>query len=147
MYSIQTDRLVGYSDMIVTDGLIQKPTNDDNCINILSIKRSTGREVGFMFYDRNNQDTKICHVAITWQRNRTEVSYGTESLFRNKGYMQEALKAFLEWVSNSTKENNIWALPNGEESKHILEKCGFKYFGTVEGTKSSWYIFDIDRNM
>ena len=145
MCIIQTDRLIGYSDMIVTDGFIQKPSVIDNCINILSIQKTTGREAGFMFYDKNNQDTLICHVAITWQRNRTEVSYGTESLFRNKGYMQEALNAFLEWFSNNTKEIKIWALPNGDESKHILEKCGFKYFGTVEGTKSSWYVFNICR--
>ena len=53
-------------------------------------------------------------------------------------------KNLIEGAAN-TKEIKIWALPNGDESKHILEKCGFKYFGTVEGTKSSWYVFNICR--
>ena len=61
--------------------------------------------------------------------------------------MMPIVNVFNEWFAANTSENKIWGLPNGtnrEESKHILEKCGFIYYGKVEENDScSWYVYDI----
>ena len=108
MFTIETSRMVGRSDMIVEDGLLKGAQQPDGILDIFSLKPSTGRESAFWFYDKENPDAKICHVGITWQRGRTEVSYGTETPYRRKGFMQEALVAFLEWFSTNTSENILW---------------------------------------
>ena len=146
MFTIETSQMVGRSDMIVEDGLLKGAQQPDGILDIFSLKPSTGRESAFWFYDKENPDAKICHVGITWQRGRTEVSYGTETPYRRKGFMQEALVAFLEWFSTNTSENILWGLPSSDESTHILEKCGFKYYGPFEEDHScSWYVYEIHR--
>ena len=133
--------------MVIENGRLKGAPLPEGIIDIFSLEPASGRESAFVFYDKDNPDNKICHVGITWQRGRTEVTYGTESPYRKKGFMQEALDAFLKWFAANISENKIWGLPNGtnrEESKHILEKCGFIYYGKVEENDScSWYVYDI----
>lgn len=146
MLTIETSRMVGYSDMTVENGLLKGALRPEGALDILSLKPSTGRESAFVFYDKVNPDAMICHIGITWKRDRTEVSYGTESPYRHNGFMQEALVAFLKWFTTNTTENMVWGLPNGDESKHILEKCGFKFYSKVEEHDTcSWYIYEINR--
>lgn len=146
MLTIETPRMVGYSEMTVEDGLLQCIPRPEGILDIISLKPLTGRESAFIFYDKYNPNAMICHIGITWKRSRTEVSYGTESPYRQKGFMQEALVAFLKWFTTNTSENAIWGLPNGDESKHILEKCGFIYHSKVEEHDScSWYVYEISR--
>lgn len=146
MYRIETKRLVGLSDMTVENGCIAIQTQSYDAIDILELKPSTGRESGFLFYEKNNMNVLVCHIGITWKRGRIEVSYGTESDFRKQGYMQEALRGLLNWIIEETNEDKIWAIPNGEESKHILEKCGFVFFGKVEtDLMRNWFLFSVDR--
>ena len=61
MYSFETSRLRGISDMIIENGKLicaNKP-ND----NIFIIKQSTGKESGFVFYDkRDSNNIYICHI-------------------------------------------------------------------------------------
>ena len=133
---IITKRLIGFSDLVIDNGrLLSKPINES--ISILQLKPKTGKESGFCFYDKNNQDVLICHVGITNQRAKFEVSYGTQDEFRNKGYMSEALDGFVSFVFTKTNELIIWALPNGDISQHILEKCKFKYACEEDGVK--WF--------
>ena len=146
MYKIETKRLIGFTDLIITDGFLRCSTKPTEINNILEIRPTSGRESSFLFYDKNSQETLICHIGITWQRGRTEISYGTVDRYRGNGLMQEALKGFLAWVVENTLESQIWGLPNGEESQHILEKCGFCFYGKVEEHPScSWFLFAIDR--
>ena len=146
MFTIETSRMVGCSDMIVENGLLKSAQQPEGILDIFSLKPSTGRESAFLFYDKENPDARICHVGITWKRGRTEVSYGTEAPYRRKGFMQEALVAFLKWFTTNTSENIIWGLPNGDESSHILKKSGFRFYGPVEEDPScSWYVYEINR--
>ncbi len=146
MFTIETSRMVGYSDIIVENGQLKCAQQSEEQNDIFSLKPSTGREAAFVFYEKENPDARICHIGVTWQRNRTEVTYGTETPYRQKGFMQEALVAFLKWFTTNTSENIIWGLPNGDESTHILEKCGFSYYGKFEEDPSySWYIYEICR--
>ena len=143
MYTIETSWMLGYSDMTVENGLLKGAPRPEGSLVILSLKPSRGRESAFVFYDKNKPDTMICHIGITWKRGRTEVHYGTKSPYRQKGFMQEALVAFLKWFTTNTTEKVIWGLPNGDESKHILVKCGFVYYSKVEEHDScSWYVYD-----
>ena len=140
MIEIKTKRLIGRSDMHIEDKhIVYRQKN--NAINILNLKEATGQETGFCFYDLNSPEIEICHVGISCTRNRFEVSYGTEEGYRHQGFMIEALNSFTHWVFEQTDKNEIWGLPNGPESQHILEKCGFAYWGPVENTNSSkWFV-------
>ncbi len=146
MYEIETERLIGLSDLAIENGLLTCQPQTDNVINLLELKPSTGRESAFLFYEKKKKKALVCHIGITWKRGRTEVSYGTENDFRRLGYMQEALIGLLNWIIDNTEEDKIWGLPNGAESQHILEKCGFVYYGKDEAAPTrDWFLFSIDR--
>lgn len=142
MLVIKTERLVGVSNMEIQGGKLVSIKREVNEINIFDLKPISGKESAFIFYDIHNTDIEICHIGITWKRNRFEVSYGTNEVYRRKGFLQEALSAFIEWVVSNTDEKEIWGLPNGPESEHILMKCGFIYYDVVENSNSKWYRFD-----
>ena len=136
---IITERLVGYSDLVVENGhLVPKKIRES--VNFLNLKPRTGQEEGFVFYDKDDQNILICHVGITTKRERFEVSYGTEESFRENGYMLEALNGLIDFIFSKTNEKIIWAIPNGEISQHILEKCGFRYF--VEENGIRWFALE-----
>ena len=142
MIEIRTKRLIGVSDMEVVSGKLNtiKQIERNNVINLTNLKSTTGKESGFLFYDKEDTSVLICHIGITWVRGKFEVSYGTEEQFRHLGYMQEALSQLVSWIFSNTTENEIWGLPNGSESEHILKTCGFSYYGAVENIASmKWY--------
>ena len=143
MLEIKTKRLVGVSDMKIVDGKLQPIKRESDEINLFDLQPSSGKESGFIFYDKNNVDTIICHIGITWQRNRFEVSYGTEEAYRKKGFLQESLSAFLKWIISNTDEKEVWGLPNGPVSEYILMKCGFKYYNQFENCNNKSYRFDV----
>lgn len=134
MIEIVTKRLVGISEMVVENYDIV-PKIIDKPVSLLDLRSRTGKENGFIFYDKDNQDILICHVGITDQRAKFEVSYGTEEKFRGKGYMSEALNGFVNFIFSETNRTEIWAIPNGIVSQHILEKCEFEYVCEEEGLK------------
>lgn len=144
MMEIITSRLIGKTEMMLVDSnLISKDNFSNDKItleNILTLQPCTGKENGFCFYDKNNQDVLICHIGITFQRDKFEVSYGTEEPFRNKGYLTEALLGFIDFIFSKTNESMIWGLPNGVVSQHILEKCGFKYVCEENGIR--WFALE-----
>lgn len=146
MYQIETKRLIGESNILLNNGKI---INNRSCqsINLDCLKPSTGTENGFVFYLKENPKIKVCHIGITWQRDRRlELTYGTEKRYENQKYMQEALQAFIQWVINNTRETELWGLPNSSTSSHIIEKYGFKRIGPVEGfPECSWFLYRIER--
>lgn len=140
MISFETDRLIAKSGMTIVDGKLLECKTDQTVIDIFTIKKTTGLESGFMFYDKVDETVEVCHIGITWQRNRFEVSYGTKAAFRGRGYMKEALSYLVDWIFANTKEPEIWGLPNGIVSEHILSSNGFTYYGPLENTPSmKWY--------
>lgn len=68
----------------------------------------------------------------------TEVGYGTYSVYRNKGYMTEALQGLSHWAFSRTELAEITAETDKTNiaSKRVLEKNGFKLAG---GTADQLY--------
>ena len=140
MIYFETERLIAKSEMTVVDGKLLERMSEPTVIDILNIKKTTGLESGFMFYDKADENVVVCHIGIIWQRGRFEVSYGTEKAFEGRGYMKEALSHLVNWIFDNTKEPEIWGLPNGFVSEHILSANGFTYYGALENIPSmKWY--------
>lgn len=145
MYQIETKRLIGKSNIMLENGKI---IYNRNChsISLDNLKPSTGTENGFVFYLKENPKIKVCHIGITWERNRLELTYGTEKRYENQKYMQEALQSFIQWVINNTIESELWGLPSSRTSTHIIEKQGFKRIEPVEDFhECSWFLYRIER--
>lgn len=139
MITFDTKRLICLSDLVLVDQHLDQPTKTGE-IDVINIMPCTGREHAFCFYNNQNSDILICHIAITEKRGRFEVSYGTEEPFRGNGYMTEALESLCKWIFINTDRNSIWALPNGQykkESISILKKCGFQKADEEFGIE--WY--------
>lgn len=149
MHTIQTDRLIGFSDLSIESGLLKAVYPESYEPDIFGGSSGlTGRESQFQFYTKNNLNDEVCHIIVMWKREkRPEVSYGTNDPYRGNKYMEEALTGFLEWVQNNTDEKEIWGLPNGEyksTSQHILEKCGFKP-SDKHASDLIWYVFQCNQ--
>lgn len=140
MICLETKRMIAKSEMNVQNGNLTEKRSSNNAKDILNLSPTTGLESTFVFFDKNDNDSKICHIGITHKRGRFEVSYGTEEQFRRQGYMKEALACLVDWIFTNTDEPEIWGLPNGEESEHILKICHFTYYGLYEKSSSmKWY--------
>ena len=137
MIKIETNRLIGLSDMIIKDGKLTG-VERSGPIDLLTIPVATGRENGFRFYLIDQPDIEVCHIGFTAARDKFEVSYGTELPYRKNGYMTEALLALTEWIFTNTNEDVIWGLPNGPQSQQILERCGYSL--CKEDTSYVWYV-------
>ena len=121
-----TERLiVGFIPCIQEGKFVFQSPIEDEKIDLLNLQPRNPEYMTFQFYDKK-QKVNICHIELTNKRNRLEVSYGTQEEFQNKGYMTEALEFSVKWVFDNTDEKTIWALPNGDISKAVLRKCGFK---------------------
>ena len=58
----------------------------------------------------------------------TEVGYGLNPLYEGRGYMTEALLAFLEFgKSLGIRTVRADTLPDNIKSQRVLEKCGFRF--------------------
>ena len=58
----------------------------------------------------------------------TEVGYGLNPLYEGRGYMTEALRAFLDFgKSLGIRTVRADTLPNNIRSQRVLEKCGFRF--------------------
>lgn len=148
MICFQTERLIAKSEMRIVEGRLLKKESEPVTIDIFNLKKTTGLESGFKFYDKEDENVEICHIGITWQRERFEVSYGTEPQFEGRGFMKEALSYLVSWIFANTEEPVIWGLPNGTVSEHILSINGFTYYGPLESNPSmKWYrLLNVDVN-
>jgi RimJ/RimL family protein N-acetyltransferase len=139
MIEFLTKRLIAKSDMRVVDSKLVPYETDISDIDILNLLPRTGRESGFLFYDKDNKETLICHIGITLKRSRFEVTYCTIECFRKQGYMTEALSGLVEWIFKNTDVTVIWGIPNGEESQRILERCGFVFYENISDSSLKWF--------
>ncbi|NBH61822.1 N-acetyltransferase [Anaerotruncus sp. 80] len=124
MTEFYTKRMIAKSDIVIESGFFREE-KPDNLTNILELKPMTGEENGFVFYDKDNLEKKICHVYFVGKRGRFEISCGTEKEYRNKGFMTEAIEALCQWIFQSTNYEEIWALPSNPTSVRVLEKNDF----------------------
>lgn len=124
MVEFYTKRMIAKSDIIIEKGFFceEKP---DKISDILKLESMTGKENGFIFYDKDKPEEKICHIGFVSQRDRFEISYGTEKEYRDKGFMTEAVEALCQWIFQSTNYEKIWALPSNSISVRVLEKNDF----------------------
>lgn len=134
----KTDRLVCKSEMDIVDGFPVPHISNTKEINLFSIKPMTGREFGFVFYDKDS-DEIVCQIHFENKRRDYEISYGTYEKYRGKKYMQEALRFFVKWVFEKTSIDCLYGLINNNiTSQHILEKLGFELENVDEfGT---WFV-------
>ena len=137
-----TARMVCKSDIELKNGIPVPPEPANNgeisLINLLNLQPRSGMEYGFMFYEKNGTEN-ICHIHFENKRREFEISYGTEIDFRRKGYMQEALAFFVNWIFTNTKVPYLYALiSNNDDSQHILEKQGFCF--ETHDQYGSWFI-------
>lgn len=140
MLCFNTDRMLAKTEMQIINGMLVNGNVQSGPVDILHLRKSTGLESAFVFYEKMGNNAQICHISITHKRDRFEVSYGTEEHFRRQGYMKEALSQLVSWIFSNTCETEIWGLPNGEESEHILQTCGFLYYAPFEKDASmKWY--------
>ncbi len=143
MIRLETRRMVGISEIQVIDGKVY-PKERPNYTNLLAIRPTTGKESSFVFYDKLDNTVMICHVGFTWQRERLEITCGTEEPFRRNGFMTEALVAVLNWLKDNTCETVAWALPSSSGSEDLIVKLGFTYHGIVEDSRNSkWYVYRL----
>lgn len=143
--TFKTKRLLVKFKPCIQDGKFNFENSYSNKkIDILNLQPSDPEHMTFQFYSKED-NTNICHIALTNKRGKLEVSYGTEPFFRNKGYMTEALAFAVKWIFENTTEDSIWALPNGDISKTILETCGFTDYGVFEDApKMHWFKIERD---
>lgn len=140
MICFETKRMIAKSEMIIQNGNLAEKRSSNNAKDILHLNPMTGLESAFVFFDKVDNGVKLCHIGITHKRGRFEVSYGTEEQFRRQGYMKEALAHLVNWIFTNTNEPEIWGLPNGEESEHILQTSGFVYYRPFkECPTMKWY--------
>ncbi len=62
-----------------------------------------------------------------------EIAYAIDSAHEGRGYATEAAQALVDFASSHEGVRLIRAhtLPNGNASKRVLAKCGFRYVGEV----------------
>jgi [ribosomal protein S5]-alanine N-acetyltransferase len=75
-----------------------------------------------------------------------EIAYAVDPEHEGKGLATEAAQALVDFASTREEVRLIRAhsLPNGNASKRVLEKCGFRYVGEVvdpeDGTVSRFEL-------
>lgn len=138
MIEFETARLVAKSNMNLVDFvLVEEFVDNKNPIDLLNIEKTTGKESGFVFYDKTNEGIDVCHIGFKKARNKFEITYGTKEEYRNQGYMSEALSALITWLFEYTKTESVWAIPNGNISEKILIENAFKQ---EKDDKYNWFV-------
>lgn len=123
--TLETKRMIVKTNARLINRKIIFPDQPSH-INILDIKPSIGENTGFMFYDKSDHRQLICHIALRDDRKPNEITYGTQETYRNKGYMQEALNAFIKWIFKNTDICKLYALiSNNPTSEKVLINQGF----------------------
>ena len=144
MIEFNTERLIAKSDVQIVNSELITANSNNAVIDLLKLERTTGRESGFVFYDKNKTDIKICHIGFLRKRGKFELSFGTEIEYRRMGYMYEALVNTIDWLFKHTNENIIWAIPGNYASEKLLKKCGFKKSTSEQINEFKWYALTKD---
>ena len=83
--------------------------------------KDSGRLIGIILY-------------FDAEAGKCEVGYGIGSGFWNRGYVTEALRAFLRFLFGEKGFERVFAsfFPENTASRRVMEKCGMKYSHTAE---------------
>ncbi len=114
-----------YKEMADTQKLIEKyveaSVNEDNFRWALCLK-DTNKCVGM-----------IAYFYVYEGNNFAEIEYCIGREFQNKGYVTEACEAVIKYGFEEMDLHKVQICHNGEnmKSKRVIEKCGFKYEGTL----------------
>lgn len=78
---------------------------------------------------------------------QVEIGYGTNSEYRNCGYMTETVKALSEWALRQPNVNSVIAETDKDNaaSIRVLEKCGMTKYETTE--TCIWWKLCKDRKI
>lgn len=145
MIEIKTRRLMLLSVISIENNVLILDENSDDTISLLRIKPTTGREQGFVAYLRDNPSEEVCHISFIRKRSRLEMTYGTEEMYRKKGYMYEAVCTVLKWFFENTSHERLWGYigNNNTDSRKLAQKAGF--IKTEEyKDECCWYVLEKD---
>lgn len=84
------------------------------------------------------QENKIigsaCFKGKPDKEGSVEIGYGMNEVYRNKGYISEAVKTITDWTLRQPGVNIIFAETDKSNiaSQHVLEKCRFKRYNETE---------------
>lgn len=90
---------------------------------------------------RKEDNKNIGYVQLIKIDDGWEIGYHIAKEYTSKGYATEAVSAFVKYLKESTKLNEIIgiALASNKASRKVLEKCGFKLifegYGIYQGKK------------
>lgn len=114
-----------YTTIDEVNGLLDKfisAYNNEHCYRWAIIDKADKRCIG-----------QIAYYLVDAKNHFAEIEYCLATEYQKRGYMTEAVRAILDFGFNkiglhrvqiSTKEINV-------PSKRVIEKCGFKYEGTL----------------
>lgn len=122
MIKKETERMIMVVGYDIVNKKIEFPKPNKK-IDLLKLKEAPG----ISFYEKENICNKIVHMSLINSNGGLEISYGiSNTKYRNKKYMKEALDAFVSWLFLETDEKEINArICNNDVSQHILESAGF----------------------
>ena len=77
----------------------------------------------------------LCFHGAPDENNEIEIGYGTDPIYRNQGYMTEAVAAVANWLKDNTNIHSIKAETDASNiaSVRILTNNGFSRIGTNDG--------------
>ncbi|QQK08844.1 GNAT family N-acetyltransferase [Miniphocaeibacter halophilus] len=164
---INTDRLLlrpfkydDYRDMsdnwigdIKIQSMLSEPayTTKDEVISLLDNYISSYEKEDYYRWAIVEKESQSCigQIAIFLVDNKNhfcEIEYCIGSLFQRKGYCTEAVKEIIDYGFSKINMHKIQVChkENNMASKGVIEKCGFKY----EGTLRDYFFIDgkyVDR--
>ena len=146
MKEFTTQRLLIQTNLELTKNeiLIKKEKNENILIqpSLIDLKPSKIENSGFKCCLANEPNIMVAHIAFIFQRGKTEISYGTEQEYQNRGFMTEALPACIKWIYENNYKDEIYALVNNNPySERVLIKCGFKF--DYQDKDGKWYIYSL----
>lgn len=139
MIQIETPRLIIRSNLYVDKRQLTPPPEPQGKISILNLTPLSSEDTGFAVYLKSNESIQIAHFAFRFDRCNYELSYGTEEPYRRKGYLYEALSAFLCWFFDNIDAESINGLiaNNNTPSIRLAQKLGFQ--PRNEDGQCTWY--------
>lgn len=114
-------------------------------INLMKLEPTNPEDSCFVFYEQENPDQIICKVAYTEKREKPELFYETETMFRGKGYMTQAMKQVLDWMIQNECTGTLWLLINIQNipSQKIAKHYGFVLSGEQVNSDQQWYCLNL----
>lgn len=141
MIKKETERMIMHIEYDIVNKKIEFPKSNNEKVNLLKLKKAPG----IYFFEKGNISNLIVKMSFKKSDDKLEISYGIPNVQnRNKGYMKEALKFFINWLFLETDEKELNArIYDNDVSQHILEITGFFENGK---TQDGSLLFTLTKN-